>query len=158
MFTHLTLLPCVYLPFIPVFHSLCPYTPVLRRLKAPPFPPDLLDIEKDNYSQISPLRDSYSPPTHLEIVLFSFPSASFNKPVDYCTYLCVLCLSADRRPDLTDNQRWSSQTSPLRIPSRSWSALFEQLSLRSHTLSLPRPLPWPSQLTTRVRRLNVAVS
>ncbi len=58
-------------------------------------PPDLLDTEKDNYTQVSPLKDSYSPPTHLDIVLFSFPSAPLNKPVDYCTYLCVLCLSAD---------------------------------------------------------------
>ncbi len=95
VFTYLILLPCVYLPLIPVFHSLCSYAPVLHRLKAPPLPPDLLDIEKDNYSQISPLKDSYSPPTRLDIVLFSFPSSSFNKPVDYRTYLCVLCLSAD---------------------------------------------------------------
>ncbi len=38
MLTYLTRLPCVYLPFLPVFHSLCSYIPVLRRLKLHRYP------------------------------------------------------------------------------------------------------------------------
>ncbi len=91
----------VYLPdpltlCLSAFYSsvLFSYAPALCRSKAPPFPPGHLDTEKDYYSQISPLRVSYSSPTHLDLVLFSFPSASFNKPVDYCTYLCVYLLTS----------------------------------------------------------------
>ncbi len=88
---------------LPTFPSIVPFPVLLCSSpppsQAPPLPPDLLDTDKDYYTQISPLKDSYSPPTHLDIELFSFPSAPLNKPVYDCTYLCVLCLPADRRPD-----------------------------------------------------------
>ncbi len=80
------------------------------------------------------------------------PLPLFNKPV-VCIALTSLSRVCQTR---TNDWRWSSQTVQLRIPLRGWSALFEQLSLHSHTLSLPLSLLWPSLPTIRVRQLNVA--
>ncbi len=57
---------------------------------------------------------------------------------------------------LTEDRRWSPAIPWRRIFSRSSSALFEPLSLRSLILHLPLPVPWPFLLSTRVRQLNVA--
>ncbi len=57
---------------------------------------------------------------------------------------------------VTEDRGWSSVIPRRRILSRSSSALFDPLSLRSWILHLPQPVPWPFLQRTRVRQLNVA--
>ncbi len=57
---------------------------------------------------------------------------------------------------LTEDRGWSPETPRWRILSRSSSALFEPLYLRSLILHLPQPVPWPFLLRFRVKQLNVA--
>ncbi len=115
------------------------------------------DREKDVSRSDKNIALCHSLRSHLDSLPCFNPLHTFNKPPVVNTYLPVSCVSADRRPDLTADRRWSPETPHRRIRSRSSSALFELLYLWSWILHLPQPVPWPFLQHTRVRQKNVAV-
>ncbi len=84
------------------------------------------------------------PHSSINLLLFALTSVSL-----------VYRLTEDQT--LTEDRRWSPAIPWRRIFSRSSSALFEPLSLRSLILHLPLPVPWPFLLSTRVEAVECSV-